>query len=68
MSAPLYSGMRVAPHAFKQRRGLVNRIRGICNHCYAPKSLHPRFGHVRARPLNDNRYVSANAPHFNEGW
>ncbi|WP_406444486.1 hypothetical protein OHB14_36560 [Streptomyces sp. NBC_01613] len=40
----------------------------ICRHCYGPKSLHPRTGWVRSRPVHDNQYLSANAPHFNEGW
>ena len=40
----------------------------ICHHCYAPKSLHPRPGYRRARPLGDNTYLSADAPHFKEGW
>lgn len=58
----------VEPHQFVPRRGLWNRLRGICNHCYAPKALHPRRSWVRARPLGDNRFLSASAPHFNEGW
>lgn len=58
----------VQSHEFHQRRGLWNRIRGICNHCYAPRSLHPRLEWARARPLHDNTYFPANAPHFKEGW
>ncbi|MFP3986925.1 hypothetical protein U9R90_05360 [Streptomyces sp. E11-3] len=42
--------------------------RWICLHCYAPKSLHPRTDWGRSRPLHDNRYISPNAPHLNEGW
>lgn len=40
----------------------------LCRHCYAPKSLHPRTEWTRSRPLHDNQYLSANAPHFTEGW
>ena len=40
----------------------------LCRHCYAPKTLHPRLGWVKARPLGDRRYLSADAPHFCEGW
>jgi hypothetical protein len=44
----------------------------LCRHCYAPRSLHNYNGGrdqwVRSRPLNDNRYLSKNAPHFTEGW
>lgn len=40
----------------------------LCRHCYAPRSLHPRRGWVLARPLGDRTYLSADAPHFNEGW
>lgn len=40
----------------------------ICRHCYAPKALHPRTAWVRARPIGDNTYLSADAPHFKEGW
>lgn len=42
--------------------------RWLCRHCCAPRVLHPRLGWVHARPLNDNRYLSAEAPHFHEGW
>lgn len=54
----------VAPHHWTRRGWRF----WICSHCYAPKSRHPRPGWVRARPLNDHRYLSPNAPHFNEGW
>jgi hypothetical protein len=54
----------VAPHKF-ERKGLYF---WLCRHCYAPRSLHPRFGWTRARPSDDNTYVSADAPHFKEGW
>ncbi|HEY9410771.1 MAG TPA: hypothetical protein VIP77_14420 [Jiangellaceae bacterium] len=40
----------------------------ICRHCYAPRTLHPRTEWVRSRPLHRNDYLSANAPHFKEGW
>jgi hypothetical protein len=40
----------------------------ICTHCYAPRSLHPRTGWRVSRPYGDNRYLSADAPHFKEGW
>jgi hypothetical protein len=40
----------------------------ICHHCYAPRTLHPRTAWVRARPLHDNQYLSANAPHFKGNW
>ena len=58
----------VEPHDFAPRSGLWNRLRGICNHCYAPRSLHPRRLRARARPQHDNRYYAASAPHFREGW
>jgi hypothetical protein len=54
----------VSPHPWQPRGWRY----WICRHCYAPKSLHPRTGWKRARPLNDNRYLSANSPHFKEGW
>ena len=40
----------------------------ICRHCYGPRALHPRTAWVQSRPVHDNRYLSANAPHFKEGW
>ena len=52
------------PHAWQPK----GWRRWICRHCYAPRALHPRTGWFRARPMHDNRYLSANAPHFNEGW
>ena len=54
----------VAPHSFKRRGWKF----WICTHCYAPRSLHPRVIWVRARPLNENYYLSKDAPHFKEGW
>jgi hypothetical protein len=54
----------VAPHAFRRRGWRF----WICMHCYAPRSLHPREGWARARPLGSDYYLSANAPHFGEGW
>ena len=53
------------PHEFQRRRGFR---RWICNHCYAPKELHPRTEWVKARPIYNNEYISADAPHFKEGW
>lgn len=38
----------------------------LCRHCYAPKALHPRPGWTVAR--RGNTYLSADAPHFKEGW
>jgi len=58
----------VPPHKFKARKGLLNRIKGICDHCYAPPKLHPRTEHVKARALGDDRFIDATAPHFKEGW
>lgn len=55
---------RAGPHPF-ERTGLRW---WLCRHCYAPKRLHPRRGWVRARTLGDRRYLSADTPHFNEGW
>lgn len=40
----------------------------ICRHCYAPRALHPRTVWAQSRPVHDNRYLSANAPHFESGW
>lgn len=54
----------VRPHDFA-RRGL--RF-WICDHCFAPRSLHPRTEWARARPLGENYYLSSSAPHFKEGW
>ena len=59
------SSVSVEPHEFRRRRGW--RF-WLCTHCYAPKSLHPRKGWVKSRPLGDNTYLSASAPHFKEGW
>lgn len=60
--------VQVEPHEFEQRKGLWNRIRGICNRCYGPKSIHPRRTWVRGRPIGDDRYIDDTAPHFEEGW
>lgn len=54
----------VGPHEFKRRDWRF----WICDHCYAPKSLHPREAWVKARPLHDNSYLSKSAPHWEEGW
>lgn len=60
----MIEGTSVSAHAFVR-----NGWRWwLCLHCYAPKRLHPRRGWVRARPLGDHKYLSVNAPHFNEGW
>jgi hypothetical protein len=55
---------QVAPHPFVPQ----GWRKWICHHCYAPRKLHPRRNWVKARPLNDHTYLSADAPHFNEGW
>jgi hypothetical protein len=55
---------RVAPHPFARRGWRW----WICRHCYGPRCLHPRTGWVRARPLDNHTYLSADAPHFKEGW
>lgn len=56
--------VEVGPHSFERRGWRF----WICNHCYAPRSLHPRRTSVRARSLGSNYYLSKNAPHFDEGW
>lgn len=55
---------QTGPHEWTPTRWVPLR----CVHCYAPRKLHPRTGWVRARPLGDKRYLSADAPHFKEGW
>jgi hypothetical protein len=55
---------KVEPHPFEPR----GWRRWICRHCYAPKTLHPRRSWTIARPLTDNQYLSANAPHFKGEW
>lgn len=55
---------QTSPHEFERRGWRF----WICRHCYAPRSLHPRRGWVVARPYGDNKYMSADAPHFKEGW
>src|SRR6266705_2250020 len=55
--------VKTGPHEFQRRRGW--RF-WLCHHCYAPRSLHPRTTWVRARPIGDNQYLSANAPHFKD--
>lgn len=54
----------VEPHEFRRRGWRW----WLCNACYAPRSLHPRTGWVKARPLGDNTYLDSTAPHFEEGW
>lgn len=58
------SEVKVEPHSFRRRGWRF----WICNHCFAPRSLHPRITWVVARPRNDNTYLSKNAPHFKESW
>jgi hypothetical protein len=53
-----------APHAWARKGWRW----WLCRHCYAPRTLHPRCGWVKARPLHDHRYLNRNAPHFKEGW
>lgn len=60
----MFEGASVSPHPWVPK----GWRRWICTHCYAPKALHPRNAWARSRPLHDNRYLSANAPHFNENW
>lgn len=55
---------KVGPHEF-QRRGWRW---WLCVLCYAPRSLHPRTAWVKARVGGDRMYLSADAPHFKEGW
>jgi hypothetical protein len=64
MSGQKASDTQVDAHPFKQRGFRW----WICDRCYAPRQLHPRPGYRKARPLGDNRYLSADAPHFREGW
>jgi hypothetical protein len=58
------SGTAVAPHDFDPQGWRF----WLCRHCYAPRTLHPRWDWVKARPLGDRRYLSVRAPHFKEGW
>lgn len=55
---------RTPPHPFRRRGWRW----WVCRACYAPRSMHPRRGWVRARPHDDVSYLSADAPHFLEGW
>jgi hypothetical protein len=64
MTTNVPAGLDAAPHDFVRRGWRF----WICRHCFAPRSLHPRIGWVRSRPLGDNCYLSATAPHFKEGW
>ncbi|MCT9010543.1 hypothetical protein [Streptomyces rhizosphaerihabitans] len=57
-------GVNVAPHDWARKGWRF----WLCRHCHAPKVLHPRAGWVVARALDDTIYLSADAPHFNEGW
>ena len=56
--------VKAAPHGWSAKGWRF----WLCRHCYAPKTLHPRTGWFRARPVHDNRYIGPNVPHFNEGW
>ena len=56
--------LQVAPHPFERKGWRV----WLCRYCMAPRSLHPRRDWAYARPLDDNRYLSVNSPHFEEGW
>lgn len=61
---PKVQAVQVDAHPFRRRGWRW----WICDHCYAPKSLHPRRSWVVARPLGSNYCLSADAPHFKEGW
>lgn len=52
------------PHAFVRRGWRF----WICDRCFAPRSLHPRTRWSRRRPKDENYYLSADAPHFEEDW
>lgn len=54
----------VEPHEFEHKGWRL----WLCRRCYAPRELHPRLHWVLARSLTDNRYLSANAPHFGGKW
>jgi hypothetical protein len=56
--------VEVGPHDFKPRGWRF----WICDHCFAPRSLHPRKCYSRARPIGENYYLAPDAPHFKEGW
>lgn len=56
----------VEPHEFVPMGRFWHRW--LCRHCYAPRKLHPRLKWVKARSLRDHTYLSADAPHFKEGW
>lgn len=58
------SANHVEPHEFTPRGWRW----WICNHCFAPRSLHPRTIWAISRPLGRNDYISKDAPHFKEGW
>jgi hypothetical protein len=60
----MIDGSSVSPHPFVRQGWRW----WLCRHCYAPKSLHPHLGWVKSRPLGNRRYLSADAPHFREGW
>jgi hypothetical protein len=57
-------GPLVGPHPYESRGWRF----WICIHCFAPKSLHPRTGYVKARPEGDHTYIDYTAPHWDEGW
>lgn len=72
MSPPRAFGPAVAAHHFIPRRRtwwrrLLRRPQ-VCNHCYAPETLHPRRAWVKSRPLGDDRYFRAGSDLFRMGW
>lgn len=60
----MHETAKVSPHAWERKGWRF----WICWHCYAPRALHPRTTWAQSRPVRDNRYLSANAPHFEQGW
>lgn len=60
----LSAGIKVAAHRFER----LGWRWWLCRHCYAPRELHPRHRAAWARRIGDRTYLSANAPHFTEGW
>jgi hypothetical protein len=54
----------VSPHRFVRRGWRF----WICDHCFAPRALHPRREWVYSRPPTVHYYLSKDAPHFTEGW
>jgi hypothetical protein len=50
------------PHDFTPVRGHPR----LCQHCYAPRRLHPRQRYTRSRPLGDLSYYRADSARFHE--